>query len=256
MNSLLDKLRSRKKRQEKVYIFLDESGKPEVYSAKGVNLVTEGKATKFLVLVGVRTHDQLALQQQIMDFRLQLLRDPALVQKFSTAYTLDAFHANRDYDEVMELFYRFITTLDIKLDIIVVDKLKCFESLQRNPGRLYGIMAGQLIKNLCHQAEKTEVIFSRKDSKLHLRQELEREVERVRLDYIQKHPKLDTDMRIAYNHNPHYSHGALQIADYVAYAVFQVYEFDDRKWYDMVKSKIGRVQDICNKKYYTRSNPL
>ena len=34
-----------------------------------------------------------------------------------------------------------------------------------------------------------EVIFSRKDSKLKLRQELQTEVERVRLDYLAKHPR-------------------------------------------------------------------
>jgi hypothetical protein len=52
---------------------------------------------------------------------------------------------------------------------MVVDKLNCFEQLKRNPGKLYGVMAGQLLKNICHQLNKTEIIFSRKDSKLKLR---------------------------------------------------------------------------------------
>ena len=43
------------------YIFLDESGKPEVYSAKGVNLVERGQATKFLVLAAVRADSQLLI---------------------------------------------------------------------------------------------------------------------------------------------------------------------------------------------------
>ena len=30
------------------YVFLDESGKPEVYSAKGINLVERNLATKYL----------------------------------------------------------------------------------------------------------------------------------------------------------------------------------------------------------------
>ena len=122
--------------------------------------------------------------------------------------------------------------------------------------QMYGVMSGQLLKNLCHQAEYTEIIFSRKDSKLKLRQELETEVERVRLNYLESHPKLKPNLKLNYYHNPHYSHGGLQIADYVAYAVFQVFENNNREWYEIIRGKIGKIQDICNKKYFTQSNPL
>jgi hypothetical protein len=243
-------------KEQKSYIFLDESGKPEVYSAKNINLVEKGAATKFLVIAAVRSDNHLEIQQNVTDIRSKFLKNPDLINLFSSAYTLDVFHAHNDYLQVQEKFYEFINNLDIKIDVIVVEKLKCFDSLKRNPGRMYGIMAGQLLKNLCHQTKKTEIIFSRKDSKLKLRQELEREVERVRLEYIEKHPNLDTELTLSYHHNPHYSHGGLQIADYIAYAIFQVFEYNNRKLYNIVKDKIGKIQDICNKKYYTRSNPL
>lgn len=238
------------------WIFIDESGKPEVYSAKGVNLIQTGQASKFLILTAVRAEDQLKLQQDVAEFRLSLLKDKNLVKIFSSAYTLDAFHAQTDYPEVKERFYQFILTLDIKIDVLVVEKIKTYDALKNNPGKMYGVMSGQLLKNLCHQVKKTEIIFSRKDSKLKLRQELETEVERVRLDYLDKHPKLKPNLKLSYFHNPHYTHGGLQVADYIAYAIFQVYENKDRRWYRLVKGKIGKIQDICNKKYFTRSNPL
>lgn len=238
------------------YIFIDESGKPEVYSAKGLNLIEQGSATKFLVLAAIRTTDQLLIQQQITDFKSILLKDEKLTKIFSSAYALDNFHAQTDYPQVKEKFYQFINTLDIKIDVIVVEKSKCFETLKRSPGKMYGVMTGQLLKNICHQSEKTEVIFSRKDSKLKLRQELEIEVERIRLDYIENHPNLKTEFHINYQHNPHYTHGGLQIADYVAHAIFRVFEKNDGRWYEIIKNKIGKIQDICNKKYFTRSSPL
>lgn len=238
------------------YVFLDESGKPEVYSSKSVNLVERNLATKYLVIAAIRTSDQLLIQQQVTDFKLLLLKDITLKNIFSSVYTLDAFHAHSDYPVVREKFYKFINTLDVKIDVIVVEKLSCFEPLKRNPGKLYGVMAGQLLKNICHQSYKTEIIFSRKDSKLKLRQELVYEVERVRLEYLQKHNNLKTQFIISYMHNPHYTHGGLQIADYISYAVFQVFENKNIKLYDMVKDKIGKIQDICNKKYFTQSNPL
>lgn len=238
------------------WIFVDESGKPEVYSSHGVNLVDKNLASKYLVLTAVRSENQLELQQQVTEFRLSLLKDKELIKIFSSAYTLDAFHAQTDYSEVKERFYKYILNLPIKIDVLVVEKLLCYDSLKQNPGKMYGVMSGQLIRNLCHQAENTEIIFSRKDSKLKLRHELETEVERVRLDYLEKHPMLKPNLKLKYFHNPHYSHGGLQVADYISYAVFQVYERRNIKWYKIVKEKIGKIQDICNKKYFTRSNPL
>src|SRR3989344_7838635 len=238
------------------WIFVDESGKPEVYSARGVNLVEANQASHYLVLAAVRASDQLKLQQEVTEFRLSLLKDKNLTKIFSSAYTLDAFHAQTDYPEVKEKFYQYILSLDIKIDVLVVEKLKTYDHLKTNPSKMYGVMSGQLIKNLCHQVENTEIVFSRKDSKLKLRQELETEVERVRLDYLDQHPKLKSNLKLNYHHNPHYSHSGLQIADYVAYAIFQVYEKGNGEWYKIIKNSIGKIQDICNKKYFTRSNPL
>ncbi|OGK16578.1 hypothetical protein A2774_03120 [Candidatus Roizmanbacteria bacterium RIFCSPHIGHO2_01_FULL_39_12c] len=238
------------------WIFVDESGKPEVYSARGVNLVEANQASHYLVLAAVRASDQLKLQQEVTEFRLSLLKDKNLTKIFSSAYTLDAFHAQTDYPEVKEKFYQYILSLDIKIDVLVVEKLKTYDHLKTNPSKMYGVMSGQLLKNLCHQVENTEIIFSRKDSKLKLRRELSTEVERVRLDYLNNHPKLKPNLKLSYFHNPHYTHNGLQIADYIAYAVFQVYEYKNREWYEIVKKKIGKIQDICNKKYFTQSNPL
>ena len=238
------------------WIFIDESGKPEVYTSKGINLVETNQASKYLVLAAIRSDDQLSLQQQITKFRLSLLKNKKISSIFSSSYTLDSFHAQTDYPEVKEKFYKFILKLDVKIDVLVIEKLKTYDALKLNPGKMYGVMAGQLIKNLCHQSENTEIIFSRKDSKLKLRKELQSEVEIVRLNYLDSHPKLRPNLKLNYFHNPHYSHGGLQIADYIASAVFQIFENKNDKWYKIVKDKIGKIQDICNKKYFTRSNPL
>jgi len=241
--------------QGKTYIFLDESGKPEIFSTQGKNLVMHNQASKFLVIAAVRCADQLLLQQQVTEFRLSLMRDESINSVFSSAYTLDAFHANPDYKQVRYAFYEFIKNLDIKIDVIVVEKLKTRQILQQNPGKLYGVMAGQLLKDQLHR-NKTEVIFSRKDSKLKLQKELNIEVERQRLSFIEKHPNLEHGTEIKYLHNPHYSHGGLQIADYIAFSVFHVFENNNREWYDLISPKIGRVHDICNYKYFTKRNPL
>jgi hypothetical protein len=106
------------------WIFIDESGKPEVYSAKGVNLVETNRASRYLVLAAVRTQNQLELQQKVTGFRLKLLKDKELRKMFSSAYTLDSFHAQTDYPEVKQRFYDFIVDLEVKIDVLVIEKLK------------------------------------------------------------------------------------------------------------------------------------
>lgn len=85
----------------------------------------------------MRCSDQLALQQKITDFKSELLKDEELNKIFSPTYALDNFHAQTDYPEVREKFYNFINLLNIKIDVVVVEKLRCYDALKRNPGRLY-----------------------------------------------------------------------------------------------------------------------
>ena len=241
-----------------MYIFLDESGKPEVYSSKGTNLVEAGTATKHLVIASVKTNDQLTLQREITKFKSELLNDDSLSESFSAAYALDAFHAKNDYPLVRKKFYEFIASLtNIEIYVIVVEKLMCTEPLKQNPTRLYGTFAGIILQGISHQDPIAEIIFSRQDNGRRIKQELELEVERIRESYWSNYKKnKPRGIQLKYQHNPHYSHGGLQVADYIAYAVFQYYENSNDEYLRIVKSKIRHIHDYANKKHFTRSRPL
>ncbi|MBI4128248.1 MAG: DUF3800 domain-containing protein [Parcubacteria group bacterium] len=245
------------KDQKKSYLFLDESGKPETYSQKGINLVEAGTASKFLVIAAVKTENHLQLQEAVTEERLKMLRDPSLTEKFSPAYSLNAFHAQTDYLGVKQKFYEWIrdNTLDLKITVIVAEKLKAYPQLQRDTGRLYATVAGQLLKRFLHSEEQVEVIFSRRDASLKTRERLQLVVDTLRLDFAEKN-KIVPAANVVYHHNPHYTHGGLQIADYIAHAIFQIYEKENRKWWEIIKTRVGYVQDIFNKKSYSRGNPL
>lgn len=248
---------SNKSKKQKEYIFLDESGKPEVYSKKGINLVATKVSSKHLVIAAIKVPDQLSLQKEVTAVRLKILKNKKISSKFSTAYSLDSFHAQTDYPEVKQLFYKWIKNckLDLKITVIVAEKLKAYTSLQQNPAQLYAVVSGELLKRVLHTASEIEVIFSRRDATLKIRQNLELVINSARVSFTDKY-KLDGGAYIFYHHNPHYSHGGLQIADYIAHAVFQVFENNKREYYNIIKRRIGYIQDIFNKKSYSRSNPL
>lgn len=158
---------------------------------------------------------------------------------------------------VRKLFFEWVKNcpLDLKISVIVAEKLKAYPQLQRDAGRLYATVAGQLLKRFLHTAEGIEVIFSRRDASLKAREGLNLVVDTLRIAYAKDH-ELEPKTTVSYHHNPHYTHSGLQIADYVAYAVFQAFEKGDRQWYEVIKNRVGYIQDIFNKKSYTRGNPF
>ena len=137
----------------------------------------------------------------------------------------------------------------------MAEKTKAYLALQHDPARLYATVAGQLLKRFLHTAEDIEVIFSRRDASLKARERLQLVVDALRFDFAGTHSTVPRT-RVVYHHSPHYTHGGLQIADYVAHAIFQVFEHGKREWYDVIKDRIGYIQDIFNQKSYARSNPL
>jgi Protein of unknown function (DUF3800) len=227
-------------------LFLDESGKPEVFNNQGnKNLVLLGNASKFLILCSVSTFEQLSIQQQINEFRLSLLKDDQLKHLFTSTYSLSDFHAYLDYPIIRKRFLIFVTSLsNIKIDIVVAEKLKLPLVFQQHPNSMYGVLSGLLLAdNLdCN----CEIIFSRKDTKLRLQKEIEIEVEKTRLT-LNSRNNLPTDVKINYLHNPHHTHGCLQIADYIAYAVFQKYENNKEELYEIIKDKINSTKIVTKK---------
>ncbi len=240
-----------------MHIFIDESGKPEVYSARGTDLVTAGTATKYLVLAAVKAPDQLFLQRKITKFKSELLEDDNLRETFSAAYALDAFHAANDYKSVRERFYKFISELpSVEIHAIVAEKLSCKENLKKHPSKMYGLLAGLMLQNICHQDPANEIIFSRQDNGKKVKEELELEVERITNVMWKGHKNPPQGIQLRYQHNPHYSHGGLQVADYVAYAVFQHFEKANSEYLKLVKKNIRHIYNYSTKEHFTRSKPL
>lgn len=240
-----------------MYIFLDESGKPEVFSAKGINLVENGTATKHLVLAAVKTTDHIALQNNINNFKNRLLKDPAVQKELSAAYALDNFHATNDKRLIRELFYNHIASMKgIEVHVIVAEKLRCNDFLQQNPTSMYGILSGLILQGISHQDSRAEIIFSRQDNGKRVKQELELEVERIRETFWTQHKRPPTGIELVYQHNPHYSHAGLQIADYVAFAVFKYYESGNDEYLKIIKPRIRHLYHFNNKEHFTRSRPL
>jgi hypothetical protein len=142
------------------------------------------------------------------------------------------------------------------MPFIVNEKLRSNERMLKNPTYMYSVSSGLLLSGLTHQDAETEIIFSRQDNSRVTRQELELEIERIQQYEWSRYKKQPKGLKLIYKHNPHYSHAGLQIADYVAYAVFKFFEVGDPTWLSIVQSKIKHIYHLNNKEHFTRSKPL
>lgn len=242
--------------QGKQYIFLDESGRPEIFAKSGINLVTTNQTSKYLVICIVTTTEPILLQEQVLKFKLKCLSSTEISPFITMRDSLEILHASNDPVVFRNHFFNEISTMSgFKSLVLVADKLKAYEGYLRNPEMFYNGMCGELLKRILHTYEYSDIVLSKKDSKLQIQKNLNEEVERLKNSFFTKYG-ITVNPRLEFYHNPHYSHSALQIADYIAWAVASVFERSDRRYYDIIKSKISIVQDIFNRVMYTKENPL
>ncbi len=240
----------------KQYIFLDESGRPEIIAKSGVNLVTTNQTSKFLVISIVTTSTPIILQEQVLKFKLKCLTSADIIPHITMRDSLEVLHASNDPVIFRDIFFKEIASMsDFKSLILVAEKLKAYEGYLRNPELFYNGMCGELLKRILHTHEYCDIVLSRKDKKLGIQKNLNAEIERLKVEFFNKYG-ITVNPKLEFYHNPYYSHSALQIADYIGWAVSGVFERSDRKYYDIIKSKISFIQDIFNRVVYTKQNPL
>ncbi len=80
----------------KQYIFLDESGRPEIIAKSGVNLVTTNQTSKFLVISIVTTSTPIILQEQVLKFKLKCLTSADIIPHITMRDSLEVLHASND----------------------------------------------------------------------------------------------------------------------------------------------------------------
>lgn len=240
----------------KQYIFLDESGRPEIITKRGVNLVTTNQTSKYLIISIVTTTNPILLQEQVLKFKLNCLTSKEIIPHITMRDSLEVLHASNDPVIFRDYFFKEIASMsDFKSLILVAEKLKAYEGYLRNPDAFYNGMCGELLKRILHTYEYCDIILSKKDKKLEIQKNLNAEIERLRAGFFNKYG-ITVNPRLEFYHNPYYSHSALQIADYIGWAVSGVFEKADRKYYDIIKTKVSFIQDIFNRVVYTKENPL
>ncbi len=104
------------------YFFVDESGDPTFFDARGNLLLDKGECSPILILGFAKTENPEMIRKEIAKLHEEIAADEYLKSIPSIAKTNLHFHAKDDCAEVREKVFKLIKRLDFKAEFIVARK--------------------------------------------------------------------------------------------------------------------------------------
>ena len=237
-----------------LYIYVDESGSPDVFSRKGGDLLAAGLTSNHLVIAALRCDDPNQLASCI----------GASIQWADAKYgsgvgktPVRVLHARDDRPALRVRVCQELSKLPLKATAIVFDKrlLDPAREWRRNRTRFYDEMVAYLLADSLHLFQRTSIIISRKnyDTAAELQTLLRAVARRWWAVFGSARP---APSAVSATQQRAHSNRGLQAVDYVAWAVFQAFERGNSTYLDALQPIIGHVWDLSRLAHYTRKNPM
>lgn len=249
-----------KKLQDKTtHFFVDESGDPTFYDAKGNLIVGKEGASKILLLGFIKTDNSVTIRKELEKLRKDLSEDKYLQGIPSLLKSLSSFHAKDDSPEVKQAVYKTIVGLKFSAEIIVARKIQNIfnKTHHRNENEFYDDLVSKLFQNKLHTSSLNEIYFAVRGSRLR-QQPLENAIKKAVESFESKWKTKVTSKINIYPQSPS-GEPCLQVADYINWAVQRAIVKRDMRFYKFIEDKISYLVDIYDtdkypKNFYNRRN--
>lgn len=265
--------------------FLDEAGDTTFY-AKGKKAIVGSNGVSNTFIIGMVKFKQplSELRKAVHELQYKVAADPFYdvvsirKKKESTGYY---FHATDDIPEVRKLFFDFIKGLDCSFEAVAGRKsVERYETKHKGKEQyFYADLLSFLLKNKLNKEERLVLHIAErgKSTKNHnLELALEKAKERLasstnfkniinsddpmEIDFISRK---DILANVVFNVTQPIQEPLLNVADYFCWAVQNVFEKGETRFYNYLKEKISLVIDVYDtekydnwKNYYGPRNPL
>src|SRR3989344_3061974 len=126
---------------------------------------------------------------------------------------------------------------NLQIDIITIPKEKIREYLFEHKNKLYNYVFGHIIEELDFKTKRLVITLDKKDGNKILRTDLD--------NYITKKVKeRKFSAKITIEHVESHCNEALQVTDFIAWAVNRKYSFDDDLYYKIFEKKIRTQKNL------------
>ncbi|HEX8141191.1 MAG TPA: DUF3800 domain-containing protein [Pyrinomonadaceae bacterium] len=227
------------------YFFVDESGDPTFYDARGNLIVGAERGSSPLLIIGfVETQDPHALRRAVLDVQQEVLTEPYFKRIPSLRKTAVAFHAKDDAPEIRYLFYRRIKELEFKAQFIVARKIeKVFRNdFRADEDQFYDHLVSRAFRDVLHRYKQNSIYFAKRGSRD--RQEpLLQAILKAKKTFEQTHNK-GIDTVITVQAQSPKGEPCLSIIDYVNWALQRAYTKKEMRYYEYIEEKVSFVLDL------------
>ncbi|MCI0692182.1 DUF3800 domain-containing protein [candidate division KSB1 bacterium] len=247
--------------QDDHYFFVDESGDPTFYDAKGHLIVGEKGCSPILILGFISTAQPQILRRELSRLQQELATDKYLAAVPSLKKSLRAFHAKDDCPEIRQAVFKLIVNLPFESQFIVARKIeKVFTtSFNRNENKFYDNLASRLFENVLYEHKFNHIYFDQRGSRK--RQKLLEAAIHSGLERFEERWDTKIISNIFVQSQIPSAEPCLQITDYMNWALQRVFTIGEMRYFDFVKEKVKLVWDVYDlakypNNYYHSGNPL
>lgn len=206
------------------YIFLDESGE----------LGFKSSSSKYFVITLLSCDEgEVYYLRRIMKkvrqkiIKKKLKRYPELKGNNST---------NKIREDVLD---RFIDT-NSEIFAIILEKSKVYEYLKEKKDKLYNYLSNLIINECSFDTPSICLIVDKSKTNRSLREDFDNY---IRINITQKNNGCNLKIR----HENSQKEGCLQVLDFISWAIFRNYEYNDSKFMDKIKNKIVIKKEVFEK---------
>lgn len=206
------------------YIFLDESGE----------LGFKEKSSKYFVITLLSCDEG-----EIYTLRriIRKVREKIIKKKLKRYPELKG---NNSSDKIrIEVLQRFVKT-NSEVFVVILDKSKVYEYLKDKKDKLYNYISNLILNECSFDNPSVCLIVDKSKSKRSLREDFD--------SYIRnKLNKKSQLCNLKIKHENSQNEACLQVLDFVSWAIFRNYEFQDSWFMNIIKDKIVIKKEVFQK---------
>ncbi len=243
------------------WYFVDETGDPVFYDARG-NLIVGTEGCSLILGLGfVETDQPSIIRQAIAELHQQVASDKYLQSIPSISKTNRAFHAKDDAPEVRYLVYQALSKLNFKSQFVIARKIERVfrNSFDARENKFYDHLVSQLFTNVLHRHTQNHVYFAQRGSKTrqaNLEMAINNGVAKFESRWT---TKVETQTNVI----PQTPVGepCLQVIDYMNWAIYRAFVRREMRYFDFIADKVSFLVDLYDmqnypKNWYSRENPF
>lgn len=243
------------------WYFVDETGDPVFYDARG-NLIVGSEGCSPILGIGfIETDDPALIRRSLAELHLQIAGDSYLQSIPSIKKTNRSFHAKDDSPEVRYLVYQTLAKLNFKAQFVVARKIERVfrNSFHAKETEFYNHLVSELFENVMHRYNKNHVYFARRGTRPH-QSSLENAVKQGIINFETKWKTKIQSQTTILTHMP-VGEPCLQVIDYLNWAVYRAFVKGEMRYYKFIEDKVSLLVDLYDRakyphNWYNRENPF